>query len=988
MAAETPVIEIKTLEAVKSVQDLKNNIKELKKQLDTLEIGTDKYKSTLKDLKVNQAALKNAMYGTSASFKDVAQAATAANIQFDSNNKIVKAETLSYNELVTKMAELKMEWRNVTDETQRANLGEQINSVNDRLKELDSSVGNFSRNVGNYRGSLEGLSVSLGGLKQVGDGFNQGITAMVSTLGSLGIAADEDNRAMKSWAVTLALINSAEGLVKGIDDLGKWIAQKKDAAQAEAQDTVAIAQNTTVTRENTVAKEINDKATKKLTVDVNILKLALGGIAALLGGMLIANFDKVSSAARGFLVNLGLINGELDAGRFSVESYKDEQKKLNAEFEKQIAIMGAQGLPQQDIIEAKINHWRESLQGAQGDIQDINQELTETEIKTNRTVRTVQVLHPVLGTVAKLFKGVGRWLAGTDKAYKELNETLSAVTENEKTFQENLEQAEFEKQLEGIREQTEKNREAAAKALEEAKRKAEELAQIITKATDKSKEAITETLSPVEKIKQEYKEQLDMLHSGLTALDKQAKSGKNLEDIAAKRKTIEEGILALQRLEAKELNEQTSKEFERIIDVRSKYYKFLFEDQQAGFSRITSVMKNSLGYTDAQIELIFQNSKAYSNELQQQLSINRQLLKAIEQETNGYKGLREGMESYFGFATDNINDLLSDAFLFSNDNPDEFAKTFSEPLATAIKRAYEITLSNENLKRSMLDIVASVNDEIFNKAINDNDSSAAFEQAAKFISGISSAYKAFFGEEPPQELSDAFATYQKNMFEKSFEVLINGDFNAKNAFNVGKKLIDAMFPEGTEDYLHKRVEAWMEVINSVTQSYGNTTANMLGSIGSMWDNYLKLRYKNQVESGRKSEKEAKAEAENAFKNVKALQIATAVISTSAAVVQALSDPTVPSYFLKAANAVAALAAGTAQVMQIKMTEFGAPSVKDGGFSEPKLVDRTPQLNYVVGLNPQDYVEAQTQNPIRAYIVDKDVADGIDQYRKREDETTF
>jgi hypothetical protein len=229
---------------------------------------------------------------------------------------------------------------------------------------------------------------------------------------------------------------------------------------------------------------------------------------------------------------------------------------------------------------------------------------------------------------------------------------------------------------------------------------------------------------------------------------------------------------------------------------------------------------------------------------------------------------------------------------------------------------------------------------------------------------------------------------QKRIFAKAFELLVNDNATIPNAINFGKQIIDGMFPEDTEDYLRKRVEAWMKLINELTQSYGNATANMLGSVGSMWDNYLKLRYKNQVESGRKSEKEAKAQAEKAFENVKALQIATAVISTAAAVVQALSDPTVPSYYVKAANAVAALAAGTAQVMQIKMTEFGAPSVKDGGSSEPKLVDRTPQLQYVVGLNPQDYAEAQAQTPIRAYITDKDVVDGIDQYNKRQDETTF
>ena len=89
MADKQKVIEIKTGDSIKNIQDLKNNIKALKENLATLDIGTAAYKETLNELQENQAALRNAMHGTSADFKDVMDAATAANVAFDENNNAI-----------------------------------------------------------------------------------------------------------------------------------------------------------------------------------------------------------------------------------------------------------------------------------------------------------------------------------------------------------------------------------------------------------------------------------------------------------------------------------------------------------------------------------------------------------------------------------------------------------------------------------------------------------------------------------------------------------------------------------------------------------------------------------------------------------------------------------------------------------------------------------------------------------------------------------
>lgn len=167
MAEETITIyKVDTTESVRNVHDLRENIKKLKEQLDDENRTWEEQQKILKELQVNQAALKNAMYGTAASMEDVARAAKAENVVFDKNNQLIKDSTISYNALVKKMADLTQEFRSTGDAARRAELGQQIKSLNTELKKLDADRGVFSRNVGDYFNQivpgLRGVNQALG----------------------------------------------------------------------------------------------------------------------------------------------------------------------------------------------------------------------------------------------------------------------------------------------------------------------------------------------------------------------------------------------------------------------------------------------------------------------------------------------------------------------------------------------------------------------------------------------------------------------------------------------------------------------------------------------------------------------------------------------------------------------------------------------------------------------------------------------------------
>ena len=181
MAAEIEtitILKVGTEEAVKSVGDLKNNIKILKEQLSDLEIGTTKYQDTLSELKVNQNALKDAMYATTSSMDQLTEAATGTGE--------------SYNALVHRMAAYKEELRTVDTSTEEGmqrfkELASSVNDVNDKLKELDALQGNYQRNVGNYKSALDGLHMvvkdlppSMGAVKKAGDQLDKSFKLMAT----------------------------------------------------------------------------------------------------------------------------------------------------------------------------------------------------------------------------------------------------------------------------------------------------------------------------------------------------------------------------------------------------------------------------------------------------------------------------------------------------------------------------------------------------------------------------------------------------------------------------------------------------------------------------------------------------------------------------------------------------------------------------------------------------------------------------------------
>lgn len=250
MAQETiTILKVGTEEAVKNLNDLKNNVKILKEQLGELEIGTEDYQNKLEELKINQNAVKDAMYATTASMEDLSASATGT------------AE--SYNSLVHRMAALKEELRATDVSTEAgkqrfAELAAQINETNTKLKEMDAAQGNFQRNVGNYPKAVSIIG-QLGSAFQATAGkagaiinpvknVTSGLTAMSATpvvaimgllanvltkvIGSLKSSEENINRitiAMSPFnSISTAATKAMQWLGDKVADVAEWLGKMLD----------------------------------------------------------------------------------------------------------------------------------------------------------------------------------------------------------------------------------------------------------------------------------------------------------------------------------------------------------------------------------------------------------------------------------------------------------------------------------------------------------------------------------------------------------------------------------------------------------------------------------------------------------------------------------------------------------------------------------------------------------------------------------------
>ena len=176
-----------------SLKSAKNYIDRLRASLIDLDETSEEYEERVEEIDKVQDKLNKAMKATGDKAKD--------------------AEG-SYNALSKKMSELKKAFKATNDEAERQTLAKQINGINDQLKEMDASIGNYQRNVGNYEGAftkgLAGISEKVQALGNPLAIAKNGVLALGKALKSL--------IANPVGAIIMTIVAALKALKKGFDD--------------------------------------------------------------------------------------------------------------------------------------------------------------------------------------------------------------------------------------------------------------------------------------------------------------------------------------------------------------------------------------------------------------------------------------------------------------------------------------------------------------------------------------------------------------------------------------------------------------------------------------------------------------------------------------------------------------------------------------------------------------------------------------------------
>ncbi len=916
------VLNLSLGESPKNLRELKQDINEIKSAIGDMVVagqtGTTAFDQATKLLAQDMGVLRQTQNATKSE---------------------VAALDGSYNALVQTMRQLKTEWRATNDEARRGELTAQITAINDQLKSLDYSLGNYQRNVGNYGNALDSLKQTTDQVQGAGAAFSNGLIALSGTLNLTKSESDSLNSSLGAMQKTFNIMNAAKGLL-GLVKAFKDKAAAMRAAKAETvAETAAIRTQTVATNAQTVSTEAATVAQKGLNTAMKANPIG-AVVAAVLAA--VAALTALATAIFRAHSRMKEYESQVDSVRKAQEKLNtalEEAHTRNSNLEKVYRAMGIEGRQLIDIQRAQI----------QSDLRLAKAHLAVAEAAEARYLNEL-----------RLESRSAVWIAFHKGRIKQMDEFAEATRTAAKTV-EDLEDALRATTYDYLAADITAANEAAKKGAEAAKKQAEELRKTAEEGQKLITEIEKEGLTEREKAHREYQEKLHSLVEGRDAEVTIAKAaGLPTKDIFDK---YNKAAIQLYDQYLKSLDPIYSEEFRKYadnekkkLDLQQEYYK----QARSNVRRAVAMgfdINGSLGFTvsQADLDIIQHTLNEYTEKIQEYIVKFRDVL-GNEIKPNDLKKL--------------LPEFLSD--------PDSFEKRFGQPMTDAIKEYFETTKSIEEAGLSMIaNSVEAQTNRIWD-LINDGNVKGADSAITSLTDFILRAEKAMgvedMGKEAANQLKEGFYLQmaQTEGLDKD---------QALKFLDEWKKLAEEGAVDGGLERIKEKYKQLVAEIkyNSLEKNLIkplDAVANMLGNVAQAWENTIRA----QVDAGKKSEEEGR----KAFERMKILQYGTAVISTASAVVQALADPTVPSYILKAINAAAALAAGVAQVAQISATHYGSSG--SNSTSTPQLVDRTP-VQQTVSLNAAEAGQGVAQS-MRVYVVESDITEAQNKTRARVTESTF
>ena len=356
------IISIDVTQAVSSLEDIKSSSNESSQSFQTLGEAKkyiDKLKASLIDLDENSKEYKDRC-------EEIAAVQQKVSTAMKAGSDVGKAAEGSYNALAKQMAELKKQFKATNDEAEREALAKQIVGINDQLKEMDSSIGNYQRNVGNYETAF------TSGLTKITDQ----IKALNNPLETAKEGVGNLNTAFKAiiknpiGAVIAALVAVIGALKKGFDQSEEASNKLKKGLAALEPITNAI--SNIFTKLANIVGSIAEKAIPALVKGVSTAGLK---IAELLNKIGIVSDEKLNSFRKTIDAQKELVN---QTTGLTEREIKLQEKKRNAEI-------------QQAKIELEISQLRAKAADKENNTAEERQKLIEAVIAKERYLNNLRL---------------------------------------------------------------------------------------------------------------------------------------------------------------------------------------------------------------------------------------------------------------------------------------------------------------------------------------------------------------------------------------------------------------------------------------------------------------------------------------------------------------------------------------------------------------------------------------------------------------------
>lgn len=921
-------------ETGKTIKDLKQEIKEFRDSLEGVEIGSEEFKSALEQLTNAQNELKQA----TKSSLDVVEG--------------------SYNALTRQMAEMKAEWKNLnpaTEEGQKrmAELGKQINDTNNKLKEMDASLGNYQRNVGNYGSAFEGVSMKIEGTTA---SFEKQVSTTQAALDSfqliegamqtMGIQSEETEKVLRSVEGAMRFTQGLKSIKKasgGFKELG--IATK----MAELQQKLF---GTTV-KSTTVATNTATKATN--TFKKALISTGIGALIVAIG-LLIANFDKV----------LALFKNNASAADKAAESFnsfKTEVEDTARTNATELEIMGAKGATAMQLLQAEIGMTGTSLETLKNKSEELKKNLSDAKWwQFGLKKELKQQIEEVEGMIEET----------TDKQ-KELSEEVKVqqvkdAEDAKKTILKNLEES--QKAVDKMRERLSKMNLSAPTIN-------------LRSLNDQLKKDIDETEEAFKRGAISYGEYLEMLALLDTEYvsNREKLMGSLIDGYNTELMTEEEKSL-------NDLNQWKEEQLKIWRDYRIEMEKTGTETDLAEFAKqeeealgkINQIYKKK----DEEIKQMVKDNAwqkivdGINKELDELDKVRERAIEklaltevAIKKEFEGKKDNAITIDFKYNLQKEETEKLL-ETYQKQLKTLEEIDNKERERLQTLIKKAEEEGASAEIIEqyKIQLEQIGGEWDAVNQKVIEckENIKNIELEELKETIAAIGGSFNQL-GDAISKiaELGPGLGESFGPALAESMQAVGSTITQAGNDFEKLKKMLE----EGAEQ-TQISAQKW--------KTYGNMAATGLGVAANLLDALAKQQ---------------EATSKEGFEQQKKLQIATATMAMLQGIVSswssAMSLPAPASFIVGGAMTAATAALGGVQIAAIKKQKFdgstSVPDVAKANIPTPSALNSISPAVQTVNAVEGASVESNIKDT-RVYVVETDIANTMNKVNVIESEATY